>query len=76
MSDTAINIASNDILFRKELPIIFEFFTNYNKDMINTDDTIQKHYIQWLEYQLYLYHADREVSDIIRYYKHVKKIAL
>lgn len=57
-----------ELVFKNELPEIFEYFTNWNKDKINTNDDIKTHYIKWLEYQLYLYYTGNEESDIIRWY--------
>jgi hypothetical protein len=61
-------MAFNDIVFRNELPIIFQHFTCWNKDKIETNQHIKLHYVQWLEYQLYLYYTNNEESDILRWY--------
>lgn len=63
------NITINELSFKKELPSIFQRFTNWNKDKINTNDEIKSHYIKWLEYQLFLSHTNHKESDIVRYYK-------
>ena len=55
----------NDLEFRKQLPTIFQHFTNWNKDKkVNTGE-----YINWLTYQLYLFYKNDEESDIIRWFK-------
>ena len=55
----------NDLEFRKQLPTIFQHFTNWNKD--KKENT--REYINWLTYQLYLFYKNDEESDIIRWFK-------